>query len=134
MFQITPAQLEDVKQSLLFAKLMGFLRRTLDDFGGLDADEQAAFVLECMQDAERLRLDSESAVTSYALGAWWLDLKFEKQSALLQRLLETTLPLPRKVHAMNEWVHSRLRSPRDVARADEALRVAFGQTHAWGVR
>jgi hypothetical protein len=40
----------------------------------------------------------------------------------------------RKVHAINEWVHTLLGDPEDVTSADEKLKQALYRTESWGAQ
>ena len=121
MFTFSPSQLEEVQERQLFDKLLRELRATLNDFGTLDEDMQAAFVLSCMAQAQSLGLRSELGAASYALGAWWLNLGFERHSPALLQMLGSDLPEPDKLHRMNDWISRRLGHPDDLPWADAVL-------------
>jgi hypothetical protein len=132
MIRISQAQLTHFRRESRAKQLLSHLQGNLADFGTFTSDEQAAFVLACIDRADELGLHSDSGTASYALGAWWLNLDFEQQSPALQRLLGTTFPLARKVCAMNDWVHARLRWPTEPHRAEKAMNHALERTEAWG--
>jgi hypothetical protein len=121
-----------MEKMALIAKIDKSLGRQYADFAALPDEERIAFLVECLTSATQYTLRSEQGVGSYALAAYWLGVGFERQSAHLQALLNSTFPEARKVYAMNEWVHTLLGDPENIALADEHLKQAFHRTAAWG--
>lgn len=132
MLQISAEQISLLEKMALVEKIDKALGRQYADFAALPDEERIAFVVDSMTSAAQYQLRSEQGVGSYALAAYWLGIGFEGQSAHLQALLNSTFPEVRKVYAMNEWVHTLLGAPEDMARADEELKQAFHRTAAWG--
>ncbi len=132
MLQISAEQISLMEKMALVATIDKALGRQYADFAERPDEERIAFLVESMTSAAQYHLLSEQGVGSYALAAYWLGVGFERQSAHLRALLNSTFPEVRKVYAMNEWVHTLLGEPENIAIADEHLKQAFYRTAAWG--
>lgn len=132
--QLSESQLETIGRRMLIEKMNRSFCKSLQDFAKICAVDRGTFLENCMTAARLLDFNSEQGIASYALGAWWLDIGFEQQSKYIIGILNTKLPEIRKVHAMNDWIHARLKSPADPNKADQALRDALSRTTAWGLR
>lgn len=132
MLQISAEQISLMEKMALIAKIDKSLGRQYADFAMLPDEERGAFLVKSLTSAEQFNFRSEQGVGSYALAAYWLGVGFERQSRHLQALLNSSFPEVRKVYAMNEWVHTLLGEPENMALADEHLKEAFYRTAAWG--
>lgn len=132
MLQISAEQISLMEKMGLIAKLDKSLGRQYADFAALPDEERIAFLVDSMSAATQHNLRSEQGIASYALAAYWLGVGFERQSGHLQALLDSSFPEVRRVYAMNEWVHTLLGEPENMALADEQLKQAFYRTAAWG--
>ncbi len=133
MLEISAEQLELHEKMALIKKLDQSFCRQYPDFAKRDDKERLDFLADCLLTARELGFKTEQGVASYALAAYYLGIGFEKKSQQLQALLSSTVPEVRKVYAMNEWVHTILGDPDNLALADETLQRAFDFTSAWGL-
>jgi hypothetical protein len=133
MNQISSEQLGQMGNRAFRERLRLSLARNDSDYSAMPATAQHEFVVASHEHARLLGLHGESAIAAYALGALWLGVGFEDGSALLQRLLGTSVPEVRKVHAMSEWVRDQLGATSTPGSGDTALRKSFALTAPWGV-
>lgn len=132
MLQISAEQISLMEKMGLIAKLDKSLGRQYAAFAALPDEERIAFLVDSTSSAAQLNLRSEQGIASYVLAAYWLDVGFERQSRHLQALLGSSFPEVRRVYAMNEWVHTLLGEPENMALAEEQMKQAFYRTVAWG--
>lgn len=125
-------QAELMGQAMFIEKLDHAFCRDIPEFGELDADARADFLVACLRAANAMGLVTEQGVASYALAAWWLEIGFEDKSRYLKALFASGYPEVRKVYAMNEWAHAVIGAPDNMEAADEKLKQAFYRTQAWG--
>ena len=133
MTRITADQMEHMGSRTFRERLRASLARNDIDFAAMPSSTQDEFVVACHEQAQRLGLRGESAVAAYALGALWLGVGFEEASPLLKKLLDTSVPEVRKVHAMSEWVRDHLGATSTPQSGDAAIRRSFALTAPWGV-
>ena len=133
MIRIFADQMQDLGARAFRERLRASLARNDVDFAAMPPAAQHEFVAASHEQAQRLGLRSEQAVAAYALGALWLGVGFEESSPLLEKLLSTSVPEVRKVHAMSEWVRDQLGANSTPQSGDEALRRSFALTAPWGV-
>lgn len=125
-------QLQQLGEARLRRKVNTAMVNHAEGFAQLSAEQRSAFMDEALAEARNWGFRSEQGLGAYALALWFLDTDFPASSRYLQALLESTTLEVRKVHAMNEWVSSRLGHPDEPGIADERLRQAYHFTAPWG--
>jgi hypothetical protein len=132
MLKIRQEQVDYMARAKIIRKMDAAFTRDVPGFVDLTEAERAEFFNQSVSTAQMKGLKTEQGVASYALAVWWLGLDFEAASEELVALLNSDYPEVRKVHAMNEWVHTAIGAPDDIAAADAKLTQALEVTKAWG--
>ena len=126
--QITNKQMEQIASEQFIIRCQAEFNQNIPEFSDLVHEDQQIFLRECMKAAQKLNLQSEQGIVSYAMGVWWLGENFEKLSKNLLIILAKNCPEARRIHAMNEWVSYIIGDPENIDMADKILLNAFDKT------